>query len=153
MPYDLIAFGVMVLLITLLVAMITRSFRKRKPLSLNKSISWLALLLLIVAIPYCGHTQTNREIQMKHLLNTINQQSILSPESDKSAIHEISVMTKPIRYSLLREELRSNTSIGDKFYDEYLTINGQQYIVTIACYTFPLRWSVFETYSLNEVKK
>ena len=113
----------------------------------------LLILLLISAIPVFGHTQINRELQLDHLLNTFDPNQAFAPNSDQKAIEELSSIPKPIHYEFIRDEKVANEESADSFYNEYIEIEGQVYVVTLACYKYPLSWTPFESWVINAVTK
>ena len=153
MPYDFFAFVLICVLVVFLLVLVTKYLKSRKRFRSKRIVAMILLLLLIIAIPLFGHSQINRQLQMDHLLSSFDQRHALSSTTDSNAVAEITALSKPLQYRILREEKMPADNIQDAFYDEYIEVNGQEYIVTLAYYTAPLRWTVFETYSLNKIKK
>ncbi|HEU4964010.1 MAG TPA: hypothetical protein VFV52_09185 [Bacilli bacterium] len=149
MAYDLLASLTILLLLVICIFACTKIVKKGK--GKGAQVTLVVATLFLLAIPIFGHSDLNRELQVKYLLNHLNGMETMAPESDQNAVGQLASAKKPLLIRDLHENRILNQESSDEYYEVGLMANGSYYEVTIVCYKNPLPWTIFESWTINKV--
>lgn len=150
MPYDLISFIVILVLIILSSNVIVGHLSKRRLMKWGRITILLSSTIIISTITIVGHSELSRQIQTKHLISSLDSSTNVSLKSDKEAVANLLSSSEPREIRLIEEENISGIG-SDKVFKEDIDVNGKGYTIIVICYISPLPWTVFETYQVNQI--
>ncbi|RLQ93604.1 hypothetical protein [Falsibacillus albus] len=136
--------GIIVLLVLLICVLFLR-IRLAKKITIS-----ILALFLIIFIPIIGHSNWNKETRLSYELNHLNQNDVYAPSTDPNAVKEIINMKHPLRIKSVASA-RVPFDGGTISSNELVDINGKRFKIELACYVYPLNFTPYETWEINNI--
>ncbi|MFE6799798.1 hypothetical protein [Paenibacillus chitinolyticus] len=100
---------------------------------------------------WIGHTDWNRLSQLEANINKLGGIEItVNDSSNKETLDAIKKAPKPLKVTV-KESRMEPKKIGEAYWNR-IEINGKEYNVKDICYTGPLNWTPFQTWTVLEVQ-
>ncbi|GKS12816.1 hypothetical protein YDYSY3_38160 [Paenibacillus chitinolyticus] len=113
------------------------------------SVMMLAITIFIVV--KLGHSEWNRLSQLEANINKLETNTItLNDVSSKAILNDVKNMQKPLKITIKESEPEQQRVFGVANWNR-VEINGKEYNIKDICYTGPLNWTPFQSWTIVEV--
>ncbi|ASS76488.1 hypothetical protein CIG75_17000 [Tumebacillus algifaecis] len=150
-PYDLFAGLLMLLIFIILLVFLIVGMRQRR-FSKRKLITTAILTVILIGIPVVGHSEWNRNAQLKNELDTFQADDYLPNTIAPELLQALQDASRPLQVKIVSstEDLENEPN---QIYFTVINLEGDLFKVRLASYTYPLPWSPFETWVIESIQK
>ncbi|MFB7816390.1 hypothetical protein ACFC0X_19700 [Paenibacillus chitinolyticus] len=114
-------------------------------------VSIFMVLVTMSIVIWIGHTDWNRLSQLEANINKLGGIEItVNDSSNKETLDAIKNAPKPLKVTVKGSRMEPK-KIGEAYWNR-VEINGKEYNVKDICYTGPLNWTPFQTWTVLEVQ-